>query len=441
MLDNSMILEQRQTMSTNQIQSLEILSFTNQELENFLTSEYLENPILENSHDKQTEMIKDLEQMYEKNISYHDHYQEWADDDCNRNHDIRAADLDEMKNHLLGQLHKNEYNDMEWELMEYLIYCLNDEGFFIYETSDIAKRIGLAEETVCKCLKLLKTLEPVGIFSRDISECLKKQLQFQKISDEKLWSIVDAYMPSILAGHIGIVSRDLHLSTAKVKEYMHFIGSLNPRPIMNMQSPVTQYIVPDILVTREKDEWQITINDNWMGEYKYNGYYIKMMQSSNDEELIQYFKEKLDRARFILNCVEQRRQTIIRVIEAILNAQEDFFLTNTPLKPLSMEEIARRTNLHVSTVSRAIKDKYLQYKTTVFIKDLFPSSIAQSDVPTDSIKDLLKKMIRDEDSKNPLSDLKIAEKMTEKGIHISRRTITKYRKQMGLPESRQRLYL
>lgn len=443
MFSNTLSLEQRQILSSKQIQSLEILACTNQELENILLNEYLENPILENSHDKQNDMIKNLETLYEKNTSYKDHYIKWADDDCKYRNDIQALTENEITDFLMGQLHKTEYSSEQWKLMKYLTYCLDEEGFFTYEVSEISKVSGASEQCISDALNVLKNLEPIGIFSADISECLQKQMNASQVTDEKLHSIVAHHMGDILQGRIGTVSRTLGLSTARVREYIHYIGTLNPRPIMSLGKDNTQYIIPDILITFEKNTWDVIINDNWMGEYKYNDYYLRMMEESKDEELTQYFKEKLERARFILNCVEQRRSTIIKIIYAILELQEDFFLKGTPLKPMCMEDVAKRTNLHVSTVSRAIKDKYLQYRHTIFIKDLFTTTAfsSQEDVSIGNIKQHMQEIIAEEDKQKPLSDLKIAALMQERQIDISRRTVTKYRKQLGIPESRQRVYL
>lgn len=441
MQDNMLALEQRQMLSAKQLQSLEILTYTNQELEDFLLKEYLENPMLENTLDKQNDMIKDLEQVYEKGLSYKEQYTQWEDDDSNRRNDIQAKVQDELKDSLLNQLHRKDYTDAEWKLLGYLIQCLDEKGYFTYEVSDIANVLGCQEKTVSKCLNVLKNLEPVGIFSEDISECLCKQLIKKGVDDDNLIMIVEHYLSDILKGHIGVVSRNLKLSTAKVREYIYLIGTLNPRPIMNMESERAQYIVPDILVLLEKGQWHIHINDQWMGEYKYNEYYIKMMQDSQDESLKQYFKEKLERARFIVNCIEQRRSTIVKIVGAILSVQEDYFKYDKELKPMSMEDIAVLTGMHVSTVSRAIRDKYLQYKRVVLIKDLFIIAAAsQENISVDVVKKRIQEIIREEISAQPLSDQKIVEQMQGEGIDISRRTVAKYRKQLGIPDSRQRLY-
>jgi len=435
-------MDQRQVLSANQVQSLEILTFANQELENFLTNEYLENPMLECTLNKQDEMVKDLEMVYERSRTYKDHYVEWGDEENNRRNDVRAKDPDEIQEFLLGQLRQSEYSMAERRLMEYLIKCLDEKGFFVYEPAEITDTTGYPEAMVEKCLNVMKNLEPAGIFAANIAECLKKQIEVAGYHDEKLLLMIERYMPDLLEGHIGMVSRSLQLTTAKVREYIHLIGTLNPRPIMSIQAEDPEYIVPDILVTLEKGRWNVKINDNWMGEYKLNDYYIHMMQSAKDEDLKQYFREKLSRARFIVNCVGQRRKTIVMVMEAILEVQNDYFRYDQPLKPMCLEDIARKIDMHVSTVSRTIKDKYVQYKHVVLLKDLFTAAaISQEDISVDLVKRKVEELIRKENPQNPLSDMKITELMKGEGVEISRRTIAKYRGQLGIPDSRQRLYI
>lgn len=445
MLENNLTLEQRQVLSAGQIQSLEILACTNQELESFMTNEYLENPMLECSSDKQSESLCDLEQMYEKGASYRDQYLQGEEEDS-RKEDIRAEESGERRSLILGQLHREAYSSEEWQLFGRLIECLDDKGFFTCEICDIAELFGCGEEIVRNCLDTLKKLEPAGIFSRDIPECLVRQLEAQGITDEKLFTMVENYMPDILKGHISTVTRAMHISTAAVKHYIHMIGQLNPRPFMNVGEKRAQYIVPDILLSREDGKWKSRINDGWMGEYRYNDYYIHMMQTSEDEELRQYFQTKLKRARFVMDCVEQRRRTLERVAEAIAEQQEPWLLGRGTLCPMTLTDVAKRTELHPSTVSRAIKGKYLQYHQTVFIRDLFSAALdgvsaGEDGISSEGTKEMIREMICGEDGERPFSDQAIADRLEKQGVSVSRRTVAKYRIQMGIPDSRQRGYL
>jgi RNA polymerase sigma-54 factor len=440
-LEQNINTEQRQMMSSTQIQSLEILQYTNQELKDFLAIEYLENPILDNVEERQDDMMKDIESVYEKNTSYKEHYITYGEEDSNRNNDIIATDRDELKNYFLWQLHKKDFDPTTWEIMTYMIDCLDDNGFFTYDVSEIATVLGQDVAVVASALATLKTLEPTGIFSKDVAECLLMQLEENGLADDNIKAILSNYLSDILSGRISTISRNMGLSTLKIKNYIHLLGTLNPRPIMNISKDTTEYIIPDIIASYDKGVFSVTINDNYVGEYKFNDYYIHMMENSKDEELISYFKNKLDRARFIVSSIEQRRTTIMNVVNTILTFQTGYFLNGENLKPMSMEDIALQLNISISTVSRAIKNKYLQYNSTILLKDLFTSSASNDGISVNTLKDRVTEIISAEDKSAPLSDQKIADMMTGENAPISRRTVTQYRKQLGIPESRQRIYL
>lgn len=450
-LNHRINLEQKQTLSVNQVQSLNVLALTNQELEDFLMNEYLENPMLENSNDKENDMIMGMEKIYESGSSFKEQYLDNPEEEERRRNDARAKQEDVIKEYLLSQLQREKYTDRQRKIMDYLIDCLDEKGYFTYSLTELASPSGYEETELAECLKILKDLEPIGIFSRDLAECLEQQLRAKGEEDEKLFCLLREYLTELMNGQIGVISRKLGISTVQVKEYIHLIGNLNPRPIMSIQREEANYIVPDIIVSRHGGIWDVSINDSWMGEYKFSSYYMRMMEQSQDPELLVYFKERLDRARFVINCVEQRRRTITRIVETVLNLQEDYFEGKGPLKPMQQEDVANILGIHVSTVSRAIKGKYLQYKKSVALKALFSTALPATasasaadgskgeiaGVSADQIKQKIQQMIETE-GKKPLSDQKLAERLGEEGIQVSRRAVQKYRIQLNIPDSRQR---
>lgn len=349
-----------------------------------------------------------------------------------------------LKENLLGQLNWNDYSKRQWKIMSYLVDCLDEKGFFTQDLGELAETSGYGEEELRQCLTVLRELEPVGIFSPNLAECLIKQLEERAVEDETLFLLLREHLADLVSGQIGTISRSLGISTIQVKEYIHLIGSLNPRPLMDIDRSEAAYVVPDILVSRPGGRWTVEINDQWIGEYKYSDYYIRMMEESTDPELTAYFKERLERARFVINCVEQRRKTIIRIVEAIVKRQEDYFQLKGPLTPMSLEDIGADLGIHASTVSRAIKGKYVQYKKTEPLKALFTTAVAKSGeqdgVSPEHIKEKIRSIIACE-GKKPFSDQKLAEKLADEGIAISRRAVAKYRIQMNIPDSRQRALL
>lgn len=442
MLQQNISQSQQQLLSVDQRQSLQILAYTNQELDAFLSEEYMQNPLLDCKRDRQSEIIDSLDGHYEHASSYKDHYIRWEDEDSDRRGDIRAREPSSLRRQLIGQLSAKNYSPFEWKLVDYLIECLDDKGFFTYDIEEIASAFGCSEEMAEKCLGDLKKLEPAGIFSKDISECLLRQLENKKEHDEILIRIISDYLPDLLQGNLSTITRALGISTAQCRSCIRKIGELNPRPIMNTESGRTEYVVPDILIIRENNKWKITLNDSWMGEYTYNDYYIHMMQTANDPELKEYFRSKLERARLIVTSIERRRTTIIQIVEAILEYQSDFFLNGGRLVPMTMDSIAQKLNISTSTVSRAIKNKYIQYRRPLLLRDLFSNAASEkTDASADNVRKRIEELVRDEDHTRPLSDDKIAKALKAEGMSISRRTVAKYRQQLGIPDSRLRAYL
>lgn len=442
MLQQNISQNQQQLLSVDQRQSLQILAYTNQELDQFLTEEYMQNPLLECKRDRQSEIIDSLDSHYETASSYKDHYIRYEDEDSDRRGDIRAREPSSLRRQLKSQLAIGNYSGQEWKLIDYMIDCLDDKGFFTCSCSEIASDFGCSREMVEKCLRDLKSLEPAGIFSKDISECLLRQLQARGEKDEVLFRIISDFIPDLLQGNLSTITRSLGITTARCRSCIRKIGELNPRPIMNTESDRTEYVVPDILIEREHGRWRVTLNDGWMGEYTYNDYYIHMMQTAADPELREYFRSKLERARLIVTSIERRRATIIQIVEAVLDCQSDFFLNGGRLVPMTMDSLALQLNISTSTVSRAIKNKYIQYRRPLLLRSLFSNAASENtDASADNVRRRISELVGEEDRAHPLSDDKIAKLLKTEGLSVSRRTVAKYRQQLGIPDSRLRAYL
>lgn len=445
-LNSYIAAEQKQSLSANQVQALHILALTNQELEDFMVNEYLENPMLENAEHKENEIVASIEKFSdaESQAAYVDQHPGNPDEDESYRRELSAQRGSMLKENLLGQLNWKDYSKRQWKIMSYLVDCLDEKGFFTHDVGELAETSGYREEELQQCLAVLRELEPAGIFSPNLAECLIRQLEERAVEDETLFRLLREHLEELISVQIGAISRSLGISTVRVKEYIHLIGSLNPRPIMDIQQSETSYVVPDILVSRTGERWNVEINDQWTGEYKYSSYYIHMMEESTDPELTAYFRERLERARFVINCVEQRRKTIVRVVEAILKRQEDYFQMKGPLEPMTLEDVGADVGLHASTVSRAVKGKYIQYKKTESLKSLFTAAVAKSSeengLSPEHIKEKIRCLIGSEGEK-PFSDQKLVEKLADEGIVISRRAVAKYRIQMNIPDSRQRALL
>ena len=405
-------LHQKQQMSQSQIQSLHILSLDNGELSEFLQNEYIENPILDHTPAGSSFAVSETQDF-----------------------DIPEETTDQVKTYLLDQMNQNEYTRREWKIMNFLIDCLDSGGFFRISFEEVSALLEIPLEEIKTCYEILSGLEPVGIFSRSLPECLLQQLDFLGKRTPVMEKIIQNHLDDIALGHISTISRSLNMSTAEVRKHIAVIRNLHSKPLQGFSTEKTEYITPDIIAACQGDQWDIRLNDDWVGNYSLNDYYVRMLKGTKDPQLKEYFQKKYERCRFIIASIEQRRNTMIRITESILSRQPEFLKNHGFLKPMTMNEVAEDIGMHVSTVSRGVKGKYLQFPCGIIsMKSLFSGSSAASgaQVSVGDIKGMLKEMVAREDPKKPYSDQKLSLLLKEKGISISRRTVAKYREQIGI---------
>lgn len=418
---------QKQQLSQKQLQSLQILAMDNLELQTFLQTEYLENPMLEQSGSGA------------ENVTGNGLIQP-ADEDKKWNQ--RTEEKKDLREYLRSQLQLSSEDKLSLKIKEYLIDCIEDTGYFTMPLEEAARVCGVSVERVGQCLEELRLLEPVGVFSVNLKECLLKQLQVLGIENPELIQIIKEYLEDIAKGNIGRISRALHISTTQVRKYILMIEQLNPRPAAGFNNNATEYIVPDIIIRKEQD-WEILLNDGWMENYHISDYYLKLMSETQDDQLKEYFRGKARRVKFILQNVEQRRETLLQITRVILEWQNRFFEGNGSLVPMTMSDVARTIGMHTSTVSRAVKGKYIQYpKETILMKTLFSqgvtSPVGQGEISAYEIKKMIKEWIQKENRKKPYSDQKLKELLEKEGISISRRAVAKYREEMNIRASFER---
>lgn len=438
-MDNSLILEQKQTLSQNQIQALEILAMDSVSLNEYLYGEYLENPMLEHTSiaGDSLESIGDRMKAYQyardSSASYHGEIAA-EEEKTMEIPDLREGGIREM---ISGQLDPSAISAEEFALSLDMTDALDEHGYFSLSVREAAELFHADEETIRRCLCRLRHLEPAGIFAENLEECLIRQMDRNGDLDALSAAMIRRHLQDIASGHIKNITRALHISTACARMYIEKIRHLNPRPLSGLRSASTQYIVPDIILEKTGGEWNIVLNDSWIDDYRISDYYLQMMQEAQDEELREYFRSRLERARFVLRIIGQRRETLEAITKAILARQEDYFEGRGPLRPMSMQEIADDAGIHISTVSRGVKDKYLQYpEKTILMKKLFTQAVgAGSDegMTAERIQEYIREIIRTEDPQDPWSDQKIASMLARSGISISRRTVAKYREAMLIP--------
>ena len=430
-------LQTKQVLSQMQVESLNILAMSMTELKDFLQKEEIENPLLEFSAERGEEAApvtyKETERFYngtERENSRENELYEIEDSEKS------IEDLVNM------QLHWKKISETDRKIVDFCVQSIGQSGYFLIPVPEIAKRLNVPEEQAGKVLSMLKELEPQGIFASGLEECLL--IQVQGMDEEEILSeMIKHHLQNIAEGKISTISRALKLSSAEVRKMIHVIKELNPRPLNGIGGDKAQYIVPDVLLSHQDGVWNIELNDKWTGNLQSNDYYIHMMETAQDQELKSYFENKLRRARFIINAVEQRRETLTGITREILKRQEPYFLGTGQLKPMTLEEIADALEIHKSTVSRAIRDKYLRAPSGCFLfRSLFTTGISSGDgngdVSRNAVKAKLKELVAAEDKKKPWSDEQLAGLLQDAGMPISRRTVAKYRMELGIGGAFQR---
>lgn len=424
-------LIQRQTLSQQQIQYLQILALNNEELNSYMENEYLENPMLEKDNSAEDRCGAESTSLYDPaSVS-----------DANVvGPEIAAKQKEMLPDFVLTQLDLRQYSRREQEIFEYLTMNLDSRGYLLVPAQAAAAQLHTAESEIQCCLQILKTLEPAGIFSENLEECIALQLKRKGLYTEELEKIIKNYLKELADGRYNAISKALDISTITVRKAAALIAEMNPFPLRGYNDEEIHYIVPDVLagISSEREErWEIALNHDNLQLYRISDFYLHMLEKAKDPELSAYFQKRLTCARFLMRAIEQREKTILNITEHVLDWQKDYVRHGLSLKPMTMQDIASACGIHASTVSRAVRNKYLQYPGgTVLMKKLFTGmhtgECPESAQTPDHIKRRILDWVNTEDKHHPYSDQALTEAFLAENIVISRRTIAKYRKDMGV---------
>ena len=355
--------------------------------------------------------------------------------------DVSPVTLSER---LLEQLHCLPLNDKEVEIGEYIIWNLNEDGYLCCDVDMIARNLGVSEEEVEKILKVIQTFEPAGIAARDLRECLLIQLRERHGSPEAI-AILENYFDDFKNKRFEKIAQKMNLSLKKVKQAMEEIASLNPKPGEGYISQEQNYIIPDVIVERVNGDFVVTLNESRVPHLRINQTYrhLLMDRKNTPKEVKEYIRKRLESARWLINSIHQRRITILRVMNAIVNRQREFFEKGIGhLKPMILKDIAEDVGMDISTISRVTNGKYVQTDFGVFeLKYFFSEKMKTVDgeeISNRHIKDRIREIIENEDPRRPYNDQQIVELLKKEGVRIARRTVAKYREQMMIPVARLR---
>ncbi len=369
---------------------------------------------------------------------------EVRDDDRN-SFEATATRRETLSEHLEWQLHLCDLGEAELAIAELIVGNLDEAGFLQASLDEIARQAGVEEAAVEAVLRRVQELDPPGVAARDLRECLLIQIRALGIDDPLVVKVVDEQLDALINRDFRGVARALSVSVEAVAVAARVIGTLEPRPGRAFGGDDPIYIVPDIHVHRIGDEFHIVLNDDGLPRLRVSQLYREVMakDAGVPKDTRSYVHDKVRSAVWLIKSIHQRQRTIYKVMESILRHQRDFFEHGINfLKPLNLRDVAEDIGMHESTVSRVTTSKYVHTAQGIFeLKYFFNSSISRVEgdaVASESVKERIAKLIRNEDPRRPLSDQRIAEMLRRANIDIARRTVTKYREALNILSSTKR---
>ncbi|MFT3678140.1 MAG: RNA polymerase factor sigma-54 [Chitinophagaceae bacterium] len=480
-----------QKLSPQQIQLMKLLQVPTANLEERIKEELEENPALElddQNHDEGGEDMVDEfsdsgETEFEEQSGSEDEYDnidvsEYVQDGDDEVADYKTRDdnYPEEDNKqvpfkteasfyetLLNQLGLLKLDDKQQRIAEQIVGSIDEDGYLRRETSaivdDLAFRqnITATEEEVEDMVQRIQRFDPPGVAARDLQECLLLQLQRQKEEGKDVDTAMQAirkYFDEFTKKHYEKIQRGLAIDEDQLKEVMQQIIRLNPKPGGNVGgiNKAESYVVPDFFIFNNGGKLELTLNSRNAPELRISEGYRDMMKEyergakkdKRQKEAVLFIKQKIDAAKWFIDAIKQRQHTLLSTMTAIMNHQHDFFITGdeTSLRPMILKDIAEKTGLDISTVSRVANSKFVQTEFGTYrLKFFFSESLSTEsgeEVSTREVKKILSDLIEGESKKRPLSDERLTELLQEKGYNIARRTVAKYREQLNIPVARLR---
>ncbi len=427
-------LYQQQTlklaMTQELSQAIALLQYSAQELAAYLENKATENPLIslespETTFDyrKKSKQRKDVDSKY------------WIE----QIGEVKIC----LEDHLLSQLHPKIVTNRERKVLKHLIRNLDDNGYFCLPLQEVAIELGESSDDVERMLHILQRLDPAGVGARNLQECLLLQIQNQE-SHPLAYDVINNYFVPFAEKKWKQISKELRISLSDLQEVFDFVQTLNPRPCARFSQDKPSYIVPDVIAEVSGNQLHVRMSEDHLSKMHLNEGYYKEMNNIGDKQVNRFLQDKFSEYQWIMRSVQQRRETILRVMTAIAEKQPDCLLRGfAHLKPMTMREIADELNIHESTVSRTVKGKYVQTPFgTVEMREFFSSglqSLSSEDVSAKEAKNAIQMLIMNEDKKKPLSDQEISEVLKrDNSIVLSRRTVAKYRDQLHIPSSSKR---
>jgi RNA polymerase sigma-54 factor len=456
-------LSQRLILTPSLQQAIKLLPLTTLELVEVLEQEVMENPLLEEVPTQETMSVDEVAQQEAsekaekddplKDIDVDKFFEEYVDDGGYRG--TRSAEIPEMPpientltesqdlyDHLSWQLRMSVSDELILEIGEAIIHNLEDDGMLRASLEEIANMGPYPEAEVEKALAVVQALDPPGVAARSLVECLRLQLRHLGLEGSPPDVMVRDHIKQLQSHQYVDISRQMGLTPEEVSEHLEIIKHLDPKPGLKYSPDRSTYVLPDVFVVKEGDEYKIILNDESLPKLRISPTYKRMldMKEPGSEETRSYVKDKLRSALWLLKSVDQRQRTIYKVAESIVKHQRGFLDGGVQhLRPLVLRDVANDIGMHESTVSRVVANKYMHtprgvYEMRYFFHSGIQSTMGEA-ISSVTIKDKIRHMIDEEDQTRPLSDSRIAELLGQRGLPLARRTVAKYREELRIPPS------
>ena len=428
-------LRQELKLTPQLLQSMEVLQMTSQELLEYITRQAEENPLLDQSDPP--------EQGYEALRRQAG----WIDGGVGRSsfihEDVSAEpgradqELESLAAFLRDQLHRRRLANPLNALCEYLAELVDEDGYLAQEDLDGLSALKIPQPLIDQALEVLQSLDPPGVGARSLSECLLLQLSRRKGADPLAMDIAARFLPELGRKHYAAIAQKLGVDPQAVRAAERVISGLDPHPGRAFQgAEPTVYIRPDVFVAELEGEWKVVLNDYYLPRVSINDYYLRLLKESGEKETRDYLRQKIQQAKWLLDNLERRGSTLRRCAEAALEAQRPFFTGETAaLTPMTLSALAEKLALHPSTVSRAVRGKYLQCRRGTYPLRYFFSRPVSGGISRQAAKQTLLALVKAEDPCHPLSDQALCGLLEGRGIYIARRTVAKYRLELGIRSS------
>ncbi len=450
----------RQTLAPQLIQSLKMLQMPVLKLEQTIRMELATNPLLEEIEELEAEQETSEEESPAEKESEETESVEWEEylfddeegykvreqrEEVEERFEGTASQQSNLYQHLIEQLSFLKLTEEDHLIGEYIIGNIAPDGYLTISVPEMATELSIESVKIENVLMMIQRFDPLGVGSRNLRESLLIQLQEKSLEHTLAYRIVDEHINELDRKSILQVAKLMGVPQEKAQQAMNIIKGLSPTPAHGRFDAAAMPVVPDLIIERFGDEYMVLHNDTYVPRLRINNNYRNLVKrgSKSSTETKKYIKQKLEQARWLLNSINQRRSTMIRVMDAIIQKQMGFFEQGPAfLRPLIMEDIAREVDMNVATISRVSNSKYVQTPFGVYeIKYFFNSGISKDngeDMSKRSVKQRIQEIMKAEPPDKPFSDQEIFRRLNDEGIRLARRTVTKYREEMKIQPARLR---